>query len=111
VTRGLERCLFVFTPREWNNIILKLKQQPMLRGKAREFMRLFFSGSCRADCDRQGRIGIPRNLIEWAGIEKDVVAVGVLNRVEIWDERRWEDYSAEREKEYEAIAESLIDGV
>ena len=111
VTRGLEHCLFVFTPREWNNIILKLKQQPLLKGKAREFMRLFFSGACKAECDKQGRISLPKHLLAWAGIEKDVVAIGVLNRFEIWDERRWREYRADREKEYEEIAESLIDTV
>jgi MraZ protein len=61
------------------------------------------------ECDKQGRITLPQNLIKWAGITKDVVVVGVLNRFEIWDEERWRHFESEKEKYYEEIAEDLID--
>jgi len=109
VTRGLEHCLFVFTPREWNLLVTKLKEQPMTKGKSRDFMRLFLAGACEVECDKQGRIMIQQSLIKWAGIKKDVVVVGVLNRFEIWDEESWRAFELERGSNYEELAEQLMD--
>ncbi|MCX6353856.1 MAG: division/cell wall cluster transcriptional repressor MraZ [Candidatus Aureabacteria bacterium] len=109
VTRGLEHCLFVFTPREWNLLVSKLKEQPLTKVKARDFMRLFLAGACEVECDGQGRIMIPQGLLRWAGIKKDVVVVGVLSRFEIWDEENWRTFERERGSNYEEIAEQLID--
>lgn len=109
VTRGLEHCLFVFTPRDWNTLLNKLKELPLTKGKPRDFMRLFLAGACEVECDKQGRIALPQSLILWAGISKDVVVVGVLNRFEIWDEENWRKFERERGRSYEEIAEQLID--
>lgn len=108
VTIGFEHCLFVFTPTDWNLIISKLKEQPFTKEKARDFMRLFLSGACEVECDRQGRIMLPQSLLKWAGIKKDVMVIGVLNRFEIWDEENWRAFELERGNSYEEIAEELI---
>jgi len=108
VTRGLEHCLFVFTPHEWNIIVAKLKEQPFTKVKARDFMRLFLAGACEVECDRQGRIMLPQSLLRWAGIRKDVMVIGVLNRFEIWDEERWRKFALEKGNSYEEIAEDLL---
>ncbi|MCX6358025.1 MAG: division/cell wall cluster transcriptional repressor MraZ [Candidatus Aureabacteria bacterium] len=109
ITRGLEHCLFVFTPREWNLLVTKLKEQPLTKAGARGFTRLFLSGACEVECDKQGRIMLPQNLLEWARIKKDIVVVGVLSRFEIWDEESWRTFERERGNNYEEIAEQLID--
>lgn len=109
ITRGLEHCLFVFTPREWNLLVKKFNEQPLTKGKARDFMRIFLSGASEVECDKQGRITLPQNLLSWAGIRKDVVVVGVLNRFEIWDGESWQKFEADKEKYYEEIAEDLLD--
>lgn len=109
ITRGLDHCLFVFTPHEWNLLIKKFKEQSLMKGKSREFMRLFLSGACMVECDKQGRITLPQKLLKWAEIKRDVVVIGVLNRFEIWDEENWHRFETEKEKSYEEIAESLIE--
>ena len=89
VTKGLDGCLFVFPNEEWNIFEEKLKSLPMSNKDARKFVRFFLAGAAVVELDKQGRILIPPVLRECAGLEKDVVVVGVGNRVEIWDKGRW----------------------
>lgn len=90
VTRGLDNCLFVFPDDEWKNFEEKLKSLPMSNKDARRFTRFFLAGAVTVELDKQGRILLPLSLREFAGLTKDVVIVGVGNRVEIWDKSRWE---------------------
>lgn len=87
ITRWLDDCLVVFSQEEWDNICQKLKEQPM--GRSRDIQRFLFANACTVEPDKQGRILIPANLRERAGITKDVAVIGVLNRAEIWDKERW----------------------
>lgn len=91
VTQGLDGCLFVFPNEEWNNFEEKLKSLPMSNKDARKFVRFFLAGAAMVEMDKQGRILIPPVLRGFAGLEKDVVVVGVGNRVEIWDKSRWDE--------------------
>jgi len=109
VTRGLDHCLFVYPLQEWHHLEQKLKQLPLTRGDARAFMRLFFSGAVDVDVDKQGRILIPQNLREYARMDRDVVIIGVSNRVEVWSEKQWEEYSDEATGSFEQLAEKLVD--
>ncbi|MFX4261407.1 division/cell wall cluster transcriptional repressor MraZ [Pelotomaculum propionicicum] len=109
ITKGLDGCLFVYTRDEWDALEQKLKSLPFTRGDARAFVRFFFSGAAICEVDKQGRILIPGNLREYAGLEKDVVVIGVSTRVEIWAKEQWEQYSARAAASYEEIAEKLID--
>ncbi len=108
-TKGLENCLFVFPQREWEAFGDKLRALPMASGAARAFTRLFFSGATEVEVDPQGRILLPANLREYAGIDKDVVIVGVSSRVEIWAKPKWEEYCQKAEESYEETAEKLLD--
>lgn len=90
VTKGLDNCLFVFPDDEWKNFEEKLKSLPMSNKDARQFTRFFLAGAATVELDKQGRILLPPSLREFAGLTKDVVIVGVGNRVEIWDKSRWE---------------------
>ena len=109
ITIGLDGCLFMYTPKEWQHIVQKINQLPFTNEKARQFQRLFFSKAQEIpDCDPQGRILISQNLKDIAKIQKKAVIVGVSNRIEIWDETRWKNFESEHGKEYEKIAEDLF---
>lgn len=108
-TKGLDNCLFLYPENEWQNFEEKLKKLPVSQPNARSFVRFFFSGAAECEFDKQGRILIPVNLREYAALEKDVVVVGVMNRIEIWDAVKWKEYSIEAESNYEQAAESLVD--
>lgn len=109
VTRGLERCLFVFTENDWGLLEQKFKNLPLTQSTARAFSRLLFSGAYEATCDKQGRILIPSHLLQYAKIIKDVLIVGVSNRIEIWDGNTWEEFSKTSIEDYERIAEELVE--
>lgn len=91
VTKGLDGCLFVFPNDEWKAFEEKLKSLPMSNKDARQFVRFFLAGAATVEVDKQGRILLPNGLREFAYLEKDVVVVGVGNRVEIWDKNRWNE--------------------
>jgi len=109
ITRGLDHCLFVYPNVEWVRLEQKMKQLPITRRDSRAFMRLFFSGAMEVEADKQGRILIPQNLREYAGIEKEVMFIGVSSRVEIWSEPAWKEYFGEADDNYEELAEKLVD--
>lgn len=109
ITRGLDRCLFAYTQDEWGRIEEKLKTLPLTKKDARKFTRLFFSGATDVEIDKQGRINIPQNLREYAGLSKDCTVIGVSSRIEIWDSAAWEDFYTDSEENFEDIAEDLID--
>ncbi|MCR5666578.1 MAG: division/cell wall cluster transcriptional repressor MraZ [Eubacterium sp.] len=89
VTKGLDGCLFVYTNEEWANIEAKFREIPLTTKDARKFMRFFFASAASCEIDKQGRILIPSVLREYACLEKDVVSVGVLSRIEIWSKSKW----------------------
>ncbi|KXL53349.1 protein MraZ [Anaerotignum neopropionicum] len=95
VTKGLDNCLFAYPKSEWAIFEEKLKQLPLTNSGARKFVRFFFAGAIECDIDNQGRINLPANLREYAGLRKDVVSIGVNNRVEIWNKDSWSEYNNE----------------
>ena len=107
VTKGLDGCLFVFPNDEWNIFEEKLKSLPMANKDARKFVRFFLAGAAVVELDKQGRILIPPVLRESAALDKDVVVVGVGNRVEIWDKTRWEETTTFNDMD--EIAEHMSD--
>lgn len=109
VTRGLDHCLFAYPKDEWKSVEEKLRTLPLTKADARAFVRFFFSGATECETDKQGRIILPQNLRDYAQMEKDVVAVGVSTRVELWSADRWQQYVEEAAESYEEIAESIVD--
>ena len=94
VTKGLDGCLFVYPNDEWASIEEKFRNIPLTTKDARKFSRFFFAGAASCEVDKQGRILLPRALREFAKLQKDVVLVGVLSRIEIWSKDRWQDANA-----------------
>jgi MraZ protein len=109
LTRGLDNCLFVYPKQEWAVLEQKLKALPLMKSDARAFTRFFFSGATECELDKQGRINIPGNLLEYAKLDKECVVLGVSNRVEIWSKSIWENYFRASEESFNEIAEKLVD--
>lgn len=107
LTKGLDRCLFVYPKDEWAVLEQKLKSLPFTQKDARAFIRFFFSGAVEIEMDKQGRILVPPQLREYAGIDRDIIIIGVSNRAEIWSLEEWEAYSKQASASYEEIAEKL----
>ncbi|MCX5714117.1 MAG: division/cell wall cluster transcriptional repressor MraZ [Candidatus Omnitrophica bacterium] len=109
LTRGLDKCLFMFSEEEWRSQESKFKNLSFTKHEARTFNRLFFSGAMELAADRQGRILLAQYLKDYAEIKKDVLIVGVSNRIEIWAREKWQEYYGTWRPSFEEIAEKLID--
>ena len=107
VTKGLDNCLFAYSSEEWDNLQAKLKMLPFTDKDVRAFIRFFFSGATECEVDKQGRILLPQNLREYAGLDKDLYVIGVSTRVEIWEKTRWETYSGDENMSPDSIAEKM----
>ena len=107
LTRGLDRSLFLYPQAEWEQIAEKLSRLPAGQASTRGFVRLMLAGALDVEIDSLGRILVPDYLKEYAGIGESAVITGVYNRLEIWDERVWNEYKARIEKEASDIAEKL----
>ena len=108
LTRGLDQCLFGYPMSEWKLIEEKLKALPLTKKDARAFTRFFFSGAVECELDKQGRINIASNLLQYAKLEKECVVIGVSNRIELWSKSIWEQYAEEQEDSFAEIAENMI---
>ncbi len=109
ITRGLDRCLFVFTEEEWKLQEKKFRDIPFTRQESRKFNRLYFCGASEVVCDKQGRILVPAYLKTYAEIKEDVVIIGVSDRIEIWAKEKWGNFVRENLGSFEELAEQLID--
>ncbi len=107
VTPGLDHCLFVFTPKEWEKIAGKLSDASFGQSDTRSFSRFMFGGAVEADIDSIGRILVPDFLQEWANLKGKVSVVGVQSRVEIWNDKAWMGYKKGVEGKAGALAEKL----
>lgn len=107
LTRGLDNCLALYPLKEWQKMTDKLSQLPTGQIDARGFNRIILAGAVAVDFDKLGRILIPDYLKKYALLKKNVVIVGVYNRLEIWDGAKWETYKQKTEKEVGDIAQRL----
>lgn len=108
VTKGMDGCLFVYANEDWIAFEQKLTSLPLINKEARKFARFFLAGAAQVEVDKQGRILLPANLREFAGLEKDVVLVGVGSRIEIWSRENWENMDADSDMDdIAATMESL----
>lgn len=107
VTRGLDRCLFIYTAAAWAELAGKLAALPLSKANTRSFARFLLAGAMDAELDRQGRIVIPEYLRSFAGIQKSVVLAGLYNRIEVWDAEAWERYRSNAEGGSSEVAEAL----
>ncbi|NQV13622.1 MAG: division/cell wall cluster transcriptional repressor MraZ [Parcubacteria group bacterium] len=107
VTRGLDNCLFLYPQKDWDKLAAKLSQLPISQANTRAFSRLMLAGAMDVKLDTQGRIILPDYLRKFASLQKKTVIAGLLNRLEIWDDSRWEEYKKKTEESSGEIAEAL----
>lgn len=107
VTRGLDNCLFLYTKKEWQVLAEKLANLPFAQANTRAFARLMLAGAMDVHVDKQGRVILPEYLRTFADLKKNVVVAGLYNRLELWDQKKWEEYTNQSEKESSKIAEQM----
>ncbi|HOP65922.1 MAG TPA: division/cell wall cluster transcriptional repressor MraZ [Bacilli bacterium] len=111
ITRGLEKCLFIYSMNEWNNIVSRLKSLPFTKKDARDFIRFFLSGAAECEFDKQGRINITSPLVSYADLNKEVVIIGANDRLEVWSKEGWNKFFLDNEDKLADIAEHLFEEV
>ncbi len=111
LTRGQDRCLYVFSSKEFEAINETIRQAPITSKQARDYLRIFLSGASDEIPDKQGRVTIPPALRTYAGLGKELVVIGVGSRAEIWDATAWTDYLANKENDFSEISEEVIPGL
>ncbi len=109
VTKGLDGCLFVYSNEEWARLEESYRQKPLTSKPARTFSRFFFGSAATCELDKQGRILLPANLRTYAQIDKEVVSLGVLSRVEIWSKEIYEKEQCDVSEDMDEIAEYMAE--
>ncbi len=107
LTRGLDKCVAIFTEKEWKKIAEKLSESSMLQADSRSFNRFMFAGATETEVDTIGRILVPDFLKTWGSLGTKVVVIGVQSRVEIWNDKAWEANKNTIEKQADTLAEKL----
>lgn len=111
VTKGIEKCLYVYAKKDWDKLVNELNTLPFTKKDARTFIRSFFSGATECELDRQGRTCLASPLISHAGLTKECVIIGANDRIEIWDEQAWNEFLNDNEEKLSDIAENLFGSV
>ncbi len=111
ITKGQERCLYVFPVDEFARITEALRAAPVTAKAVRDYSRVFFASASDEIPDKQGRITIPPGLRDYAALSRDCVVIGANTRLEIWDSTAWESYLAAQEDAFSAASEEVLPGV
>jgi MraZ protein len=111
LTRGQERCLYVFSLRDFESMHETLSKAPLTSKESRDYQRLFLSGASDEQLDKQNRLMIPAVLRDYAGLDRDLAVIGMGSRLEIWNAQSWSRYVEEQEPQYSDVAEEVIPGL
>jgi len=111
VTRGQERCLYVFATDEFERVHERIREAPLTNKQARDFLRMFLSGASAETPDSQNRITIPPHLRTYAGLERELVVTGIGTHAEIWNADAWNAYADANESGYAELEQEVIPGL
>ncbi len=111
LTKGQERCLYVFPVSEFGRITDALRTAPVTAKAVRDYSRVFFASASDEELDKQGRITIPQSLRDYAGLQRDCVVIGANTRLEIWDATAWASYLEQQEDAFSDASEEVLPGV
>jgi MraZ protein len=111
ITKGQERCLYVFPVEEFQRITEALSTAPVTAKAVRDYSRVFFASASDETPDKQGRITIPQSLRQYAGLVRDCVVIGANTRLEIWDAQAWETYLSTQEQAFADLSEEVLPGI
>lgn len=109
ITKGLDKCLFVYSENEWNKIMQKVSNLQFTKKNVRAFERSFIGGASLIEFDKQGRINITSPLVHYADIKKECIIIGVNERLEIWSKESFDEYIKTNEDSLEEITENIFD--
>lgn len=110
LTRGIEKCLYVYSKTEWEKLVGKLNTLPFTKKVTRTFTRFFYSGATACEFDKSGRMSITSPLVSYAGLDKECIIIGVNDHLEIWDSKAFNEFMVDNSDIIEDIAESLFSG-
>ncbi|MBF4548931.1 cell division/cell wall cluster transcriptional repressor MraZ [Pseudoclavibacter sp. RFBJ3] len=111
LTRGQDRCVYVFSTSEFEELHNRIRQAPVTSKQARDYLRLLLSGAHAETPDRQNRVTIPQQLRQYAGLDRELAVIGAGSRAEIWDAEAWNTYVAANEAAFSETAEEVIPGL
>ncbi|WP_285724036.1 division/cell wall cluster transcriptional repressor MraZ [Psychromicrobium xiongbiense] len=111
LTRGQERCIYVFSQREFEQVHEQMRNAPISSRQARDYIRVFLSGASDEMPDKQGRVTIPAALRSYAGLDRELAVIGAGSRAEIWDAQAWADYLTEQENSFSDTDDNHIPGL
>ena len=111
ITKGQERCLYLFPQEEFDRITVALRTAPVTAKAVRDYSRVFFASASDEVPDKQGRITVPTALRTYAGLQRDCVVIGANTRLEIWDTQAWDTYLAAQEDSFAEAAEEVLPGI
>ncbi len=111
ITRGQERCLYVFSESEFAQMHDRIREAPITSKQGRDYLRVFLSGAHAETPDKQGRVTVPAALRQYASLDRDLAVIGAGSRAEIWDAEAWQRYLAEQESAFADIEEEVIPGL
>ena len=109
LTKGLDKCLYIYATEDWDKQMEKIARLPESDPKVRAFIRHFCANACECEFDKQGRIIIPQELKVYAGIEKDLVTMGAMSKIEIWSREVWNAPDNDSKMEKEDFAQALTE--
>jgi len=107
ITRGFENCLVVYSQIAWKSVMEELRKLPTGRAESRKFSRAVLGGAIEVSLDKLGRVLIPDYLKKYADLKKNVIVCGLSNKLEIWDNKKWETYRKKTEQDIDKVAENL----
>jgi len=111
ITKGQERCLYVFPVEEFRRITEALRAAPMTAKAVRDYSRVLFASASDEVPDKQGRITIPPQLRAYAGLTRECAVIGANTRLEIWDAKAWDAYVSEQEQAFAELSEEVLPGI
>ena len=109
ITRGLDECLFIYSEKEWMKVVSRLKTLPFTKKDARSFTRVFLSGATLESFDKQGRAKITSHLINYAGLNKECIIIGVNDRLEVWAKEKWDAFVSDSSDNLSELADHLFE--
>ena len=107
ITVGFDKCLAIYTQEEWSNLQNKLLALNANQSDTRKYLRFLVGSATECDCDNNGRVTLPANLLQYGSIKKEIIILGSLNHIEIWSKEEWATYYENASKHFDSVAEKL----
>ena len=108
IAKGFEKCLYIFSDKQWQDLSIKLNELSITKNANRMFQRSFNAGAYETELDAKGRVCINKKLFEYAGLDKECVVLGVGSHIEIWDVKEYEQYLEANQDVLVTISEELV---